>query len=210
MKPNRLGAPVRGAAYNTKFRRPDRAPERTICVNSAAVRTLLIRASNYGAWVQLLPVCGMVSRPWPRRTVLSGPCCDALPGLHVRRVCACEGGSHACGHDGGYSAEKSACSRYYSKTILRCARPITTKRRKNRLTRQFCMPTGLAAVTGAGSLGARYRSRPAKVGMKDYTTLGDARRHRQTEEPVESHITLREPVDNSFHETSHGNCPGRL
>ncbi|MBG6191470.1 hypothetical protein IWX64_002432 [Arthrobacter sp. CAN_A212] len=46
MNPNLLGS-VSGVvtAYNTKFRRPDREPERTVWVKSVAVRTLLIRAN---------------------------------------------------------------------------------------------------------------------------------------------------------------------
>lgn len=44
MNPNLLGsAPGMGAAYNTKFRRPEREPERTVWVKSEAVRTLLMR-----------------------------------------------------------------------------------------------------------------------------------------------------------------------
>ena len=45
-----------------------------------------------------------------RPTARYGPCHDGLPGWHGRHGYAYEGGSRASWLDGGYSAEKSACS----------------------------------------------------------------------------------------------------
>ncbi len=42
---------------------------------------------------------------------------DGSKGSHDRHECAYEDGNRASWHDGGYSAEKSACSFCYSKTL---------------------------------------------------------------------------------------------
>lgn len=48
----------------------------------------------------------------------SDPWTDGWPGWRGRRGCAYEDGSRASWHDGGYSAEKSACSLWYLQDCL--------------------------------------------------------------------------------------------
>jgi hypothetical protein len=43
-------------------------------------------------------------------TARYGPCCGVPKEWHGLRGYACEGGNRAFWHDGGYSAERSACS----------------------------------------------------------------------------------------------------
>ena len=107
MNPIRLGSSAaRAAVYNTTFRRPLRTPERTVVEKSVDVRRRFLVAST----VQLAQGYGPTSQLF-RPTVRCGPCHDGLPGWHGRHGYAYEGGSRASWLDGGYSAEKSACSR---------------------------------------------------------------------------------------------------
>ena len=107
MNPIRLGSSAaRAAAYNTTFRRPLRTPERTVVEKSVDVR----RRFRVASTVKLAQGGGPTSQLF-RPTVRCGPCHDGLPGWHGRHGYAYEGGSRASWLDGGYSAEKSACSR---------------------------------------------------------------------------------------------------
>ena len=114
MKPKREGLPAPvPTAYNTKFRHPERVPERTVCEKSVAVRTRWAIGSTWSSGtvralsVETTPADGLTDARPKARCV---PCRGAQTGWRGRRGCACEGGSRASWHDGGYSAERSACS----------------------------------------------------------------------------------------------------
>lgn len=113
-----VGSTGSTSVYNTKFRRPDRAPERTVLENSLAVRSRLAignmagsefppKRNHYRHLARSLP---KLSRS--KRKARYGPWYGGRPGLHGLREYACAVGSRAFWHDGGYSAEKSACSRW--------------------------------------------------------------------------------------------------
>lgn len=56
-----------------------------------------------------------------------GPCCGVRKESHGLRGYAYADGSRASWHDGGYSAEKSACSRWLLQDTQGCAYPNTRK-----------------------------------------------------------------------------------
>ena len=102
--------------------------------------------------------------------VRCGPCHGGQPGWRGRHGCAYEDGSRASWHDGGYSAEKSACSRW-----------LLQDDRQMRLS-----PLQQGEVTGGRSIGHllwqphKRHGGMHKADTKDYITVGVRTVFRQT------------------------------
>jgi hypothetical protein len=144
MKPTREGAESDVLdPYSTTFRRPDRAPERTVRAKSAAVRTLWIIGSTAGSCSLLRE--GTPCRrdhpkdAWRRRNRLCREFGTALAAAR-RQDGTTSAGAHAkaetvlLGTTAVIRLKSPLAHCSYSRTILRCVRPIAT-RGKNRLTR---------------------------------------------------------------------------
>ncbi|MCU1633758.1 MAG: hypothetical protein JWM61_2410, partial [Micrococcaceae bacterium] len=129
--------------YNTTFRRPDRAPERTVRAKSAAVRTRWITGSTWTSCSLLeeetLCRCDHPRVAWRGRNRLCREFGTALATAR-RQDGTTSAGAHAktetvlLGTTAVIRLKSPLAHCDYSRTILRCVRPITT-RGKNRLTR---------------------------------------------------------------------------
>jgi hypothetical protein len=111
-----------------------------------------------------------------RPTGPHGPCCGVRKESHGLRGCAYADGSRASWHDGGYSAEKSACSRWLLQDTQGCAYPNTRKTGR----RFIQMPAASSTRTLMVFQRPSRRAGVQKTGTKDYITVGEPSRVSQT------------------------------
>ncbi len=202
INPNRLESAMEVTdPYSTTFRRPERAPERTVRENSGAVRILFtagsmeypVSPSSTGAGCYRRGLRIARSR-WLGRlcrefgTALAAACRQngtACAGTHAEAETVLLGTTAVIRLKGPLAH----CN--YSRTILGCARPIATRGR-NRLTRLGAHPqiTRNARILDPETPEHRHAPRPLSTrsncdgmrnaDMKDYITLGDRGHGRQT------------------------------
>jgi hypothetical protein len=126
-----------------------------------------------------------------------GPCRGVPTEWHGLRGYACEGGNRASWHDGGYSAERSACSLCLLQNDLEM-RPAHCNKGEEQTDAARCTPTYRWK--------RRHEPRPLSTrnncdgmrnaDMKDYITLGDRTQGRQTGLAPLQWAVLSTAVDN--------------
>jgi hypothetical protein len=133
------------------------------------------------------------------RRVRYGPCPGGPRGSRGLHGCACEGGSRASWHDGGYSAERSACSLCLLQNDLEM-RPARCNEEEEqtdamkvyiRHSLKWLSLPGTAWIPGKSVMAREMQT------CLDYITLGDTADERQTGAEPFPQDACRQPVDNS-------------